>query len=84
MAAHRRDPLSGVIIAGVGFMTIAYLLRRYRPSTMISLGFITPVSGAALAAWILGETVTQSFVLGLIEVAIGLALVLREPAPRRA
>ena len=72
----------GVVIAGVGFMTIAYLLRRYRPSTMISLGFITPVSGAALAAWILGETVTQSFVLGLIEVAIGLALVLREPARR--
>ena len=74
----------GVIIAGVGFMTIAYLLRRYRPSTMISLGFITPVSGAALAAWILGETVTQSFVVGLIEVAIGLALVLREPSKARS
>ena len=72
----------GVIIAGVGFMTIAYLLRRYRPSTMISLGFVTPVAGAALAAWILGETVTQSFVVGLIEVAIGLALVLRKPARR--
>ena len=42
----------GVIIAGVGFMTIAYLLRRYRPSTMISFGFVTPVSGAALGAWI--------------------------------
>ena len=72
----------GVIIAGLGFMVIAYLLRRYRPSTMISLGFVTPVSGAALAAWILGETVSQSFVVGLIEVAIGLALVLREPARR--
>ena len=72
----------GVIIAGLGFMVIAYLLRRYRPSTMISFGFVTPVSGAALAAWILGETVTQSFVLGLIEVAIGLALVLREPVRR--
>ena len=73
----------GVIIAGLGFMVIAYLLRRYRPSTMISLGFVTPVSGAALSAWILGETVTQSFVVGLIEVAVGLALVLREP-PRRS
>ncbi len=72
----------GVVIAGLGFMVIAYLLRRYRPSTMISLGFVTPVSGAALSAWILGETVTQSFVVGLIEVAIGLALVLREPARR--
>ena len=72
----------GVIIAGLGFMVIAYLLRRYRPSTMINLGFVTPVSGAALAAWILGETVSQSFVVGLIEVAIGLALVLREPARR--
>ena len=72
----------GVIIAGLGFMVIAYLLRRYRPSTMISLGFVTPVSGAALAAWILGETISQSFVVGLIEVAIGLALVLREPARR--
>ena len=72
----------GVIIAGLGFMVIAYLLRRYRPSTMISLGFVTPVSGALLAAWILGETVSQSFVVGLIEVAVGLALVLREPARR--
>ena len=72
----------GVVIAGIGFMTIAYLLRRYRPSTMISFGFITPVSGALLSAWILGETITQSFVVGLIEVAIGLALVLREPPPR--
>ena len=72
----------GVIIAGLGFMVIAYLLRRYRPSTMISLGFVTPVSGAALSAWILGETVTQSFVVGLLEVAIGLALVLREPIRR--
>lgn len=72
----------GVIIAGVGFMTIAYLLRRYRPSTMISFGFVTPVSGAALGTWILGETVTQGFVVGLLEVAIGLALVLHEPAHR--
>ena len=72
----------GVIIAGLGFVVIAYLLRRYRPSTMISLGFVTPVSGAALAAWILGETVTQSFAVGLVEVAIGLALVLREPMRR--
>ena len=72
----------GVIIAGLGFMIIAYLLRRYRPSTMISLGFVTPVSGALLAAWILGETVSQSFVVGLLEVAVGLALVLREPARR--
>ena len=72
----------GVIIAGLGFMVIAHLLRRYRPSTMISLGFVTPISGAALSAWILGETVTQSFVVGLLEVAIGLALVLREPVPR--
>ena len=72
----------GIVIAGVGFIVIAYLLRRYRPSTMISLGFVTPVSGAALSVWILGETITQSFVVGLIEVAIGLALVLRQPAPR--
>ena len=72
----------GVIIAGLGFMIIAYLLRRYRPSTMISLGFVTPVSGALLAAWILDETVSQSFVVGLLEVAVGLALVLREPARR--
>ena len=71
-----------MIIAGLGFMIIAYLLRRYRPSTMISLGFVTPVSGALLAAWILGETVSQSFVVGLLEVAVGLALVLREPARR--
>ena len=73
----------GVIIAGLGFMVIGHLLRRYRPSTIVSIGFVTPVSGAALSAWILGETITQSFVVGLIEVAIGLALVLRDPAPRR-
>ena len=72
----------GVVIAGVGFMTIAYLLQRYRPSTMISFGYVGPVSGAALGAWILDETITQSFAVGLVEVAIGLALVLREPPPR--
>ena len=72
----------GVVIAGIGFMTIAYLLQRYRPSTMISLGYVSPISGAALGAWVLGEAVTQSFVVGLLEVAIGLALVLRAPPAR--
>ena len=72
----------GIVIAGAGFMIIAYFLRRYRASTMISFGFVTPVSGVALSMWILGEDMPASFVVGLVEVAVGLALVLREPPER--
>ena len=69
----------GIVIAGVGFMAVAYLIRRYRPSTIIGLGYLTPVSGAAFGVWILDETLTWGFIAGLAAVAFGLALVLREP-----
>ena len=40
----------GVVIAGFGFMIVAYFLKLYSPSVMLSFGFISPVSGVALSA----------------------------------
>lgn len=73
----------GVVIAGLGFMTVAHLLKHYPPSTMLSFGFVAPLTGVALSAWLLREDVTPGFVAGSIGVMIGLVLVLREPGGRR-
>jgi len=67
----------GIIIAGFGFMIMAYFLRQYSPSVIMSLGFVGPVSGVLLSGVLLGEPFTWPLALGMLAVACGLILITR-------
>ena len=67
----------GVVIAGVGFMVISYLLSRYAPSVITSFNFVSPISGVLLSAVLLGDEITPAIVGGVICVGAGLYFVSR-------
>ena len=67
----------GVVIAGLGFMVISYLLGRYAPSVITSFNFVSPISGVLLSAVLLGDEITPAIVGGVICVGAGLYFVSR-------
>jgi drug/metabolite transporter (DMT)-like permease len=67
----------GVVIAGLGFMVISYLLSRYPPSVIASFNFVSPISGVLLSAVLLGDKITPAIVGGVICVGAGLYFVSR-------
>ena len=67
----------GVVIAGLGFMTVAYLLKRFAATATVSFGFLNPISGVALGALLLGEPVGGALISGMVAVAVGLLLIAR-------
>ncbi len=67
----------GVVIAGLGFMINSILMRRYSPTLISSFGFVSPLSGVLLSAWLLGEQLTWIIALGTACVGVGLVLIAR-------
>ncbi len=67
----------GVVVAGLAFTVNYYLIRRYRPSVMISFNFVAPVAGVLLGMAILGERLTAGLLGGMALVAAGLVLIAR-------
>ena len=74
----------GIVIAGLGFMINTWLIKNHSPSTMVSFGFIAPLSGVGLSIWLLGENLTSSLIFGTIGVGLGLVLITRKAAQRRS
>jgi len=68
----------GIVIAGLGFSVQYYLLRRYKPSVMISFNFVAPVAGVLLGVWILHEHLTAALLGGMALVALGITLIARK------
>jgi drug/metabolite transporter (DMT)-like permease len=67
----------GVIIAGLSFTVLYWLMKRYSPSVIVGFNFVSPVAGVLLAVWLLDETVTWTLLVGMVLVALGLALISR-------
>jgi drug/metabolite transporter (DMT)-like permease len=67
----------GIVVAGFCFLVNYVLMQRYNPNVIISFGFIEPISGIAVAAWVLSETVSWHVGAGAGAVALGLILVTR-------
>lgn len=67
----------GIVVAGLAFTVNFYLIRRYRPSVMISFNFVAPLAGVLLGMAILGEQLTAGLAGGMALVALGLALIAR-------
>lgn len=65
----------GIVIAGLGFMISATLLRRYRPSVLTSFNFAAPVFGVWMSALLLGEPISLWLLAGLATVAAGLLVI---------
>lgn len=65
----------GVIVAGVAFMVMFNLMKRYTPSVILTFNFVSPIAGVLLAAWLLDEQVTEYLLVGMLLVAAGLFLV---------
>jgi len=65
----------GVVIAGFGFMAMGFLYKFYSPTLVSSFGFISPVCGVLLSAWLLDEPLTWSIAIGTVCVGAGLVLI---------
>ncbi len=67
----------GIVVAGIGFAVSFELMKRYSPATMVSFGFIAPISGVGLSILLLGEQITWTIAIGTACVGLGLILVTR-------
>lgn len=64
----------GVVVAGICFMILNWLLSHYRPSLMASFNFIAPVSGVLLSILLLGESFSSAIAISVFLVAVGMIL----------
>ena len=65
----------GLVVAGLGFMMLSYLMKRYSTSVITSFNFVSPISGVLLSMALLGDVMTLHIVVGVLLVAAGLYLV---------
>jgi drug/metabolite transporter (DMT)-like permease len=61
----------GVVIAGFGFLSNAWLIKRYLPSTVTFFSFIQPPTGLALAWVFLDEDPGNGLIVGLVLIVVG-------------
>lgn len=64
-----------LLVSFASFLAWFWLLRRYLASRLGVFTFLTPLLGMLLGAWLLGEAIERSFVLGAIPVLAGILLV---------
>ena len=65
----------GVVIAGLCFIFWTLLLRRYNASRLGVFAFIAPVSGVAISYFLLGEPISNTLIVGVVLVGVGIAVV---------
>ena len=74
------------IVSFASFLVWFWLLRHYLASRLGVFSFLTPLFGVVLGAFLLGEAIERSFVVGAAMVLAGILLVsgYRKPAPSSA
>ncbi len=70
----------GLVVAGLGFMLLTYLMKRYSTSVITSFNFVSPISGVLLSVLLLGDKITLHVLTGAALVGTGLYLVARHQA----
>lgn len=70
----------GVVVAGLCFVGWTSLLKHYNPSRLSVGFFLTPVFGAILSYWLLGEALSGALVAGGAAIVAGLVIVNRRTA----
>lgn len=61
----------GAVIAGIGFLGTAWLLKHYLPSSVTFFFFAQPVAGVILAWLILGEDPSRGLIVSVALVCVG-------------
>ena len=61
----------GFVIAGIGFLANAWLVKRYLPSSIAFFYFVQPIAGVVLAWYILGEDPGRGLILGVALLCAG-------------
>ena len=64
-----------VIVSFLSFLVWFWLLRQYMASRLGVFSFLTPLFGILLGAWLLGERIEPSFLMGSFPVLLGIVLV---------
>ena len=64
-----------LVVSFASFLAWFWLLRHYLASRLGVFTFLTPLLGIVLGAWLLGEVIERSFVLGAVPVLAGIVLV---------
>lgn len=64
-----------LVVSFASFLVWFWLLRHYLASRLGVFSFLTPLFGIAFGAWLLGEPVEASFLLGAVPVLVGIVLV---------
>ena len=67
----------GLVVAGLCFLLMASLLRRYNTSAVSSFSFFTPLVGVLLSGLLLSEPLSPRLVLSLVLIAAGIVIVNR-------
>ncbi|HIG14649.1 MAG TPA: DMT family transporter [Gammaproteobacteria bacterium] len=70
----------GLVVAGLGFLLLTYLMKRYSTSVITSFNFVSPISGVLLSVLLLGDQMTVHVLAGVALVGTGLYLVARHQA----
>ena len=70
----------GLVVAGLGYMLLTYLMKRYSTSVITSFNFVSPISGVLLSVLLLGDKITFHVLAGVALVGTGLYLVARHQA----
>lgn len=65
----------GMVVAGLCFIVLTTLLRRYRASRLGVFGFVTPVFGVLLSDLLLGEPLSPGLLVSMCLVGAGIAIV---------
>ena len=68
----------GIVVAGLGFMLLAVLLRSHNPSVVTGFNFVAPIIGVLLSGALLGDPLTWRLWAGLGAVGTGLILIARK------
>ncbi len=68
----------GWIVTGFCFLVLTSLLRKYKASKLVILGFLMPISGVLFSYLLLGDELTFGLLVGTGLVATGIYLVNRQ------
>ena len=64
----------GLIVAGLCFILLVFLIRQHSASRLGVFSFATPIGGVLLSAWLLGEDISPVLWVSVTLVALGIII----------
>ncbi|MEE2659473.1 MAG: DMT family transporter [Candidatus Latescibacterota bacterium] len=68
----------GIAVAGICFIVLVFLFTRHSASQLGTFGFVNPVVGVYLSAWIIGDELSPQVLVSTALVATGIVFCTRE------